>query len=114
MIWTCARGDKHENVVRATFDLVAELSLTLHPNYLEMIFMKVSSIPDTEFDEKTVLFLKQQTLNAISNLRRRAEIDLQNQKSQMSYMNQMRGKQPHQVAVDESKYIDILKFWVLF
>jgi hypothetical protein len=41
IVWSCARGDKHENIVRATYDLVSELSLTLHPNFLELFFMKI-------------------------------------------------------------------------
>lgn len=54
MIWSCARGDKHENIVRATYELVSDLSLWLHPNFLEFFYLKIQGIRDDDFDEKTV------------------------------------------------------------
>jgi hypothetical protein len=35
MIWNCARGDKHEDIVRTTYELVTELSLHLPLEFLE-------------------------------------------------------------------------------
>lgn len=58
MIWSCCRTDKHEDIVRATYDLVTDLSLHLPLEFLESIFMKIQGIRESDFDEKTVGFLK--------------------------------------------------------
>jgi len=115
LIWSCARGDKHENVVRATYELVSELSLHLHPNFLEFFYLKIQGIRDADFDEKTVAFLKTQTQNTLKNLERRKVAEMQQQKQSMGYMQQIRGKAPvFDSQIDESKYVDLLKFWVIF
>lgn len=73
MIWSCARGDKHEDIVRSTYSLVSDLSLFLDLQFLELFFMKIQGIKEHDFDEKTVAFLKQQTLNVYDNIDKRKE-----------------------------------------
>jgi hypothetical protein len=78
--------------------------------------MKIQGIRETDYDEKTVGFLKQQTLNAFKNVAKRKAAELQSSKSG-GYWAAARGggKQAQfESQIDESKYIDLLKFWVLF
>lgn len=75
---------------------------------LGQLFMKVQSIKENEFDEKLVNFLRNYTLNSLKNIRyvKRGE-------SKPGVLNNLlRNKK--EIKIDESKYIDLNKFWLIF
>lgn len=41
LVWSCCRSDKHEDIIRATYTLITELSATLPLEFLGLIFMKI-------------------------------------------------------------------------
>ena len=41
LVWSCCRSDKHEDVIRATYALLTELSATLPLEFLGLIFMRI-------------------------------------------------------------------------
>ena len=67
MLWTCA-SEKHEDIVRATLDIVQDLALIMPLERLGQFAMKLKSLKENEFDEKLVVFLKNFTLNTMKNI----------------------------------------------
>lgn len=65
IIWSCCSGEKHEDIVRATYELVCELAKCLAIERLQNLFEKVRAISLKEIDGKTVSFLKDYTINTI-------------------------------------------------
>ena len=108
MMWICCR-EKHEDIVRATFDLIQDIASVLPLERLGLLFQKISTIRENEFDEKTVIFLKNYTLNAMKNLRLAKKGDT---KSGSTMSNFLRVKKEQKI--DESKFYDLTKFWLIF
>lgn len=71
--------------------------------------MKLQGTKENEFDEKMVIFLKNYTLNTIKNIKgaRRGEY------SGKGLVNTLlRNKK--EAKIDDSKYFDLNKFWLIF
>ncbi len=68
MLWVCA-SEKHEDIQRATLDLIQDLALYMPLDRLQQFSQKLKSIKESDFDEKLVNFLKQFTLNTMKNIR---------------------------------------------
>lgn len=68
MLWVCAT-EKHEDIIRATLELIQELAIFMPLDRLALFSMKLRSIKESDFDEKLVNFLKQFTLNANKNIK---------------------------------------------
>ena len=105
MIWVCC-SEKHEDIVRASLDLVQELALCMPLEKINLFSSKFKSIKEADFDEKLVVFLKNYTLNTMKNITKlRASV-------KTSIVNKfIKGKE---VKIDESKYIDLSLFWQIF
>jgi len=69
MIWACCLPEKHEDIVRNTFELITELVKCLPSQRLELLFVKIQSLGLQIIDDKTIIFLKDYTINAIENLK---------------------------------------------
>mmetsp|Transcript_8862 Transcript_8862/g.8233 ORF Transcript_8862/g.8233 Transcript_8862/m.8233 type:complete len:493 (+) Transcript_8862:1431-2909(+) len=109
MMWVCCR-EKHEDIVRATFDLVQDLAFYLPLERLSLLYQRISTIKESQYDEKTVNFLKSYTLSSMRSLRNTKKNE--NQKMGNSVTGFFKNKK--EVKIDESKYYDISKFWVTF
>jgi hypothetical protein len=68
MLWTCAT-EKHEDIIRATLELIQDLALVMPLDKLALFSSKLRSIKESDFDEKLVNFLKLYTLNAMKNIK---------------------------------------------
>ena len=64
-IWSCC-VQKHEDIVRASFELITELSKCLPVTVLQAFFHKIQTLD--QFDQKTVNFLQDYFVNSIQNL----------------------------------------------
>jgi hypothetical protein len=69
LIWQCCQTDKHEDIVRVTYELVTDLAAILPRPRLLNLNQLIQKIPISQIDEKTVLFIKDFTLNTLMNLR---------------------------------------------
>jgi hypothetical protein len=54
LIWQCCSIEKHEDIIRATFELLKELASSLPLSRLENLFQKVQTINIQQIDDKTV------------------------------------------------------------
>lgn len=105
MLWVCC-SEKHEDIVRASLDLVQDLALYMPLEKLSLFSSKFKQLKETDYDEKLVYFLKNYTLNTMKNI-----VRLRNSQKQ-SLMNKLiKGKE---VKIDETKYIDLTLFWQIF
>lgn len=108
MLWVCA-SEKHEDITRATLELIQDLAQFMPLERLAQFSMKLKVIKESDFDEKLVNFLKQFTLNAMKNIR---NFKLASSKRQGIVSNIMNKKK--EVKIDETKYIDLTLFWQIF
>jgi predicted class III extradiol MEMO1 family dioxygenase len=108
MLWVCA-SEKHEDITRATLELIQDLAQFMPLERLAQFSMKLKVIKESDFDEKLVNFLKQFTLNAMKNIR---NFKLASSKGQGIVSNIMNKKK--EVKIDETKYIDLTLFWQIF
>jgi hypothetical protein len=69
LIWSCCSAEKHEDIVRATYELIVELAGILSISRLQSLYQRVSSIDLNHIDDKKVIFLKDYTINTLLNLR---------------------------------------------
>lgn len=69
LIWSCCSPEKHEDIVRATYELITELVITLPLERLELLYSKIQSLSVNLIDEKTVQFLRDYSISAIQNLK---------------------------------------------
>ena len=53
LIWACCLPEKHEDIVRATYELITELAITLPPDRLEHLYSKIQSDADLAGCAKT-------------------------------------------------------------
>lgn len=67
-LWFCCK-DKHEDIIRSTYDLIQEIALYMPLERLAQMWSKIQNIKENEFDEKAVTFLKNFTINAKRNLK---------------------------------------------
>ena len=69
LIWSCCSPEKHEDIIRATYELITELAMTLPLERLEYLYSKIQSLAVSSIDDKTVQFLRDYSINAIQNLK---------------------------------------------
>lgn len=74
MMWVCCR-EKHEDIIRATFDLVQDLAYSLPIERLAQLFLRISTIKESDYDEKTIIFLKNYTLSAMKNIKSSKKVE---------------------------------------
>lgn len=67
------------------------------------------SVKESEYDEKSVIFLKNYTLNVLRNLRNYKK----NENKQGSYINNFLNKK-RDMKIDEAKFYDLTKLWMIF
>lgn len=63
LLWKC-QEDKHEATVLGIYETIIDLSIDLDKDALDYIFKKIESIPLKKYNEQTVNFVKDFTLNA--------------------------------------------------
>ena len=63
MIWKCQQGEHEENV-RVVFGLIIEIAIDLPSNLLDSLFEKISAIPESQYSEMYLLFIKNFTIKA--------------------------------------------------
>ena len=107
MLWICA-SEKHEDIVRATLDLVQDLASIMPLERLGQFSIKLRTFKENDFDEKLVIFLKNFTLNSMKNIRAIKKGD-----GKSGLMGNILSKKK-EVKIDESKYIDLALFWQIF
>lgn len=93
--------------MRATFELIADVATTLPTVLLEAFFAHIRALPPHEYDEKTVAFLKDYTMNAITNLKR-ARKQAEGGKMRGTGVSGMfrGGKKPDDPLYDDDRYYD--------
>lgn len=69
LIWSCCSPEKHEDIVRATYELITELAILLPLERLELLYSKIQSLTLAQIDDKTVQFLRDYSINALHNLK---------------------------------------------
>lgn len=73
------------------------------------MFSKIQLIKEQEFDEKTVIFLKNYTVNSIKNINKAKKGDA---KQGSSITNLLRTKK--EIQIDPKSFYDLNKFWLIF
>ena len=66
-IWKCA-SEKHEDIIRATLQVLMDVFGHLPLDILEKFYHHVSQIPENSFDETRVKFLKRYSEGAIQTM----------------------------------------------
>jgi len=64
MIWNCQQG-KHEETVRVVYALINEVVPNLPEPLLDNLFAKISSVPQDQYQEMYLDFLKEFTIRAL-------------------------------------------------
>lgn len=107
-LWICCT-QKHEDISRATFDLIQELAQYLPLERLAQLYQKISTINQNEYDDKMVIFLKNYTLSAMKNLKQNKQPV--NQKGGV-VQKFFQGKKDQKA--DDKSFYDSYKFWQIF
>lgn len=68
-VWSCQEG-KHEETVRVVYTLINEIVDDLAPSLLEALFKKIAEVPDTQYTEMYLTFLKDFTTKALESSER--------------------------------------------
>ena len=63
-IWVCC-VEKHEAVSRAAFAILQQLTGFLNAHTLELVWKRIKTLDESEFDELKVSFLKEYTIGAL-------------------------------------------------
>lgn len=63
MIWKCQQG-KHEETVRVVYGLITEIALDLPTPLLDSLYQKIAEVPQAQYTEMYLLFLKDFTMKA--------------------------------------------------
>ena len=58
MIWSCCSPEKHEEIIRATYELLTELVVWFPLPRVEYMYHAIKTIPMANMDAKTVTFLR--------------------------------------------------------
>ena len=101
---------RHEEIERATLEVVQELAAELPLDQLEFLCVKVNSVPVKEYDEKMVRFLKKFTLGCMTNIntdRPESGGFFQQTFSIFSRSKKVKDK-------DVTKYYQLDKFWAVW
>ena len=64
MIWNCQQG-KHEETVRVVYALINEVVPNIPEPLLDNLFAKISSVPQDQYQEMYLDFLKEFTIRAL-------------------------------------------------
>jgi hypothetical protein len=54
LIWSCCSPEKHEDIIRATYELITELAIILPLERLAYLFTKIQTLGVAQIDDKTV------------------------------------------------------------
>lgn len=65
LIWSCCSPEKHEDIIRATYELITELAIILPLERLALLYAKIQTLGVSQIDDKTVQFLRDYSINAI-------------------------------------------------
>jgi hypothetical protein len=109
MLWLCC-SEKHEDIVRATLDLVRDLAVCMPLEKLSIFSAKLKAMKESDFDEKFVTFLKNYTLNTMKNIEK-----IRSASTKQSIVGKIISSKPKEgIKLDEAKYIDLGIFWKIF
>lgn len=70
MLWGCCSSEKHEDIIRATYEVIVEIASLLPLARVKFMYEAIKSIPMHSMDAKTVNFLRGYTLATFANLNR--------------------------------------------
>lgn len=70
MLWSCCLPEKHEDIIRTTYELITEIAALLPLPRVKFMYNAIKTIPMQSMDAKTVAFLRGYTLATFSNLNR--------------------------------------------
>jgi len=107
IIWNNSQG-KHEEIMRATLDILQKLALNLKLDGLKLLFTKVKEIPNENYNEMLVDFLKEYTKSAMLNY---ARIKREGTGSLITDTMSMFSRKNE--SVDSQQYFNLDKLWVL-
>lgn len=105
ILWNNVRGT-HEETARATLDLLLKIVINLNLNWVSFIFKKVNEVPNTEYDEIMMQFLREYTQKAM--------IMYDNRESEGSgniFQDAYKWLQQKKTKNDRIKYFNLDKFW---
>lgn len=71
IVWGCCSPEKHEDIVRAGYELIPDLARRIPLPRLETLSQQILSIPIAHIDDKCVEFLKTWTINTLANLKQK-------------------------------------------
>lgn len=106
-VWRCQQG-KHEETVRVVYGLINDVVEDLPPPLLEALFAKILEVPEAQYSEMYLLFLKDFTLRALEagerareykSVRRRTQPDSSsdsvpvNEEETISYQTYLRNRE---------------------
>ena len=64
MVWSCQKG-KHEETVRVVYNLIIEILDHLSIPLMQFLFAKVQEVPESQYSEMYLQFIKDYTLRAL-------------------------------------------------
>lgn len=105
IIWNNATTS-HEEIVRATLELIQRLAADLNMKCLQFMFQKVKEVPNVEYTELMIDFLKDYTLSAMNNYSTREKEGTGN-----IFQDAYKWLQTKKNTSDRHKYFSIDKFW---
>lgn len=106
IIWNNARGT-HEETLRATLELIQKLAADLNMGCLQLVFKKVNEIPNSEYDEVMIDFLRDYTMSAMMNYSNR-----EREGSGNIFQDAYKWLQTKKTTTwDRHKYFNLDKFW---
>ena len=105
IIWNNIKG-AHEDTTRETLELMQKIAVYLNMNCLQFVFKKVNEIPNTDYNEILIDFLKDYTLSAMSNYTNR-----EREGSGNIFQDAYKWLQMKKSNSDQLKYFNLDKFW---
>lgn len=105
IIWNNTRTS-HEETVRVTLELIQKLAANLNMKCLQFIFKQVKEIPNTEYNDLLIDFLRDYTFSAMSNYMTR-----EREGSGNIFQDAYKWLQTKKTTSDNQKYFSIDKFW---
>ena len=105
IIWNNTRTS-HEETVRATLELIQKVAENLNMKWLQFIFKKVKEIPNNEYNEIMIDFLRDYTFSAMNNYTTR-----EREGSGNIFQDAYKWLQTKKNISDKHKYFSIDKFW---
>lgn len=131
MLWSCCSPEKHEDIIRSTYDVITEIAGLLPLPRVKFMYDAIKTIPMHSMDAKTVNFLRGYTLATFSNLNRiknskdnqervvkqtkGTKISERNKRATVVSTGEVPGQEPAQkTSQNDFQYVDCHIFWDIF